>query len=53
MLFGTMGIGWSFYETYFPEDQITFAESESGIPITINGGVYGIVELIHGFGNRF
>lgn len=53
ILFGTMGVGWAFYEVFFPEDQATFAESDTDIPITPNGGVYGVVELIHGFGVRY
>ncbi|GAG82256.1 unnamed protein product, partial [marine sediment metagenome] len=47
------GIGWAFYEVFFPEDQVTFAESDADIPITANGGVYGVIEVIHGFGNRY
>ena len=53
MLFGTMGIGWAFYEVFVPEDQVTFAESETDISITVNGGVYGVIQPIHGFGNRY
>jgi len=52
MLFGTMGVGWAYYEVFVPEDQVTFAESESDVPITVNAGVYGVIELIHGFGVR-
>lgn len=53
ILFGTMGIGWAYYETYFPEDQITITEGENEVNLTANGGVFGIIEMIHGFGVRY
>ncbi len=52
MLFGTSGGRLAYYEVFVPEDQVTFAESESDVPITVNAGVYGVIELIHGFGVR-
>ncbi len=53
ILFGTMGIGWAFYEVYFPEEQITIAESESDVILAAAGGCYGLIEIIHGFGVRY
>ena len=53
ILFGTMGIGWAFYEVYFPGDQVTISESEESVNLSANGGVYGVIEAIHGFGVRY
>lgn len=49
----TYGIGMAFYECYFPEDEITIAESEDAITLSASGGCYGVIETINGFGNRY
>lgn len=49
----TYGIGMAFYECYFPADEITIAESEDAITLSANGGCYGVIETINGFGNRY
>jgi hypothetical protein len=53
ILFGTMGYGWAYYEVYSPEDQITFAESESDVILSVAGGCFGLIEMIYGFGVRY
>lgn len=49
----TYGIGMAFYECYFPPDEITVSESEDAITLSANGGCYGVIEQIYGFGNRY
>lgn len=50
---GGIPIGFAYYEVFFPPEEQSLAEAEDGIPITINGGCYGVIEKIHGFGNRY
>jgi hypothetical protein len=50
---GTYSVGMAYYECYFPPDQITLAEAEDGITLSANGGCYGVIETINGFGNRY
>lgn len=45
--------GWAYYETFFPMDEQSLAEAEDGITLSCRGGVYGMIERIHGFGNRY
>lgn len=49
----TNPIGSAYYEVYFPNEQQTIGEGEDQIPITLNGAVYGLIEDIHGFSNRY
>jgi hypothetical protein len=50
---GTYPIGMAYYECYFPPEEITIAEAEDGITLSANGGCYGVIETMHGFGNRY
>lgn len=50
---GSTPIGMAFYECYFPPEEISLSESEEGITLSANGGCYGVIETIHGFGNRY
>ena len=56
-LSGTSGgkskYGWAYYEVYFPPTEQTFAEAEDGVVMTLNGGCYGVIERIFGFGVRY
>ena len=45
--------GWAYYEVFFPMDESSIAEGEDGTILNCHGGVYGIIERIHGFGNRY
>jgi len=46
-------LGWAFYETHFPPNEQTFGEADEGNIINCNGGCFGVIERIHGFGNRY
>lgn len=46
-------IGLAYYECLFPLIDQGLAESPDAIPLTCKGGCYGVVETIHGFGNRY
>ena len=50
---GSTPIGMAFYEVYFPQEAQSLAESEEEIKLSARGGVYGVIEMIYGFGNRF
>jgi len=50
---GSNPIGLAYYETYYPEEGIKITESEEGIKLSAAGGVYGVIEDIYGFGNRY
>ena len=45
--------GYAYYETYFPLEEQSVAESEDGTVLTCRGAVYGVICPIHGFGNQF
>ena len=45
--------GWAYYEVFFPMDESTITEGEDGTTLNCRGGVYGIIERIHGMANRF
>ena len=45
--------GWAFYEVFFPEEEQSISESEDGVILSCAGGVYGVIERIHGFGSRY
>lgn len=49
----TLNHGMAYYEVFFPKDQQTIQEAEDGIILTCNGGVYGLIEKIYHFGNRY
>ena len=55
MLFegSSVGLGWAYYEVFFPEDEQTITESEDGVILSCSGGVYGVIERIHGLGSRY
>ena len=45
--------GWAYYEVYFPPEEITITESEESVDIAASGAVFGVIERIHGLGNRY
>lgn len=45
--------GWAYYEVFYPQEDQKVAEAEDGVPLNTNGGCYGVIERIHGFGNRY
>lgn len=45
--------GWACHEVYFPMDEQTVSEAEDGVTLSCNGGCYGVIERVHGFGNRY
>jgi len=45
--------GFALYECYAPPDQQQISEAEDGVTLVCNLGCYGIIERIHGFGNRY
>ncbi len=49
----TQNIGYAYYEVFFPESEQSFSEAEDSVSLSCNGGVYGVIEKIHGFGNRY
>lgn len=50
---GGYPFGAAFYEVYFPPEQISISEGDEGIVLSATGGVYGVIERIFGFGNRW
>ena len=50
---GDNPVGFAYYETYFPPESVNINESEDGIILAVQGGVYGVIEKIYGFGNRY
>lgn len=46
-------IGLAYYECNFPLIDQGLAESPDQILLTCKGGCYGVIEKIHGFGNRY
>ena len=50
---GAVAFGLAFYETYFPDDQQSLSEGEDAITLSCKGAVYGVIERIYGFGNRY
>ena len=49
----TYAEGRAYYETYFDLENQSFAEAEEGLVLNCAGLVYGVIEEIHGFGNRY
>jgi len=45
--------GWAYYEVFFPKEEQTQSEGEDAVTISCAGGCYGVIERIHGFGNRY
>lgn len=45
--------GWAYYECFFEEAQQQISESEDGVSLACNGGIFGLIERIHGFGVRY
>lgn len=45
--------GLAYYEVFFPEENQKITEAEDGVPLACAGGVYGVIERINGFGNRY
>ena len=45
--------GWAYYECYFPPDEQSYQEGEDGNVLSLNGGCYGLIKRIHGFGIRY
>jgi len=50
---GDNPLGYAFYEVYHPPDEGSLTESADGITLSTRGGVYGVIERIYGFGNRY
>ena len=50
---GDTDIGWAYYEVFYPLEAQSMAESEDGVTLSTSGGCYGVIEKIHGFGNRY
>jgi hypothetical protein len=46
-------IGRAYNEVFFQPDQITMAESEEGVIISVTGMIYGAIEPIYHFAYRF
>ncbi len=46
-------IGDAYYEVFFPPDEQSITEAEDGITLSCAGGVYGIIEDVHGLANRY
>lgn len=46
---GSSSIGMTYYEVYFPPEEITISESEDAITLSANGGCYGTISAITGF----
>lgn len=46
-------VGYAYYEVFFPESDQSFSEAEDSVNLSCNGGCYGKIEKIHGFGNRY
>jgi len=49
----TYSFGMAYYEVFFPKSDQSIAESEDGIILSCRGGVYGVIDKIYGFGNRY
>lgn len=45
--------GYAYYEVFYPEESQTISEAEDGVTLATAGGCYGIIEKIHGLGNRY
>lgn len=45
-------VGSAYYEVFFIPSETSLTEAEDGITLSCAGGVYGIIEDIHGLGNR-
>ncbi len=50
---GSSLIGMAYYECFFPRAEIQISEAEDGVKLSANGGCYGAIERIYGFGNRY
>jgi len=50
---GTYAEGFAYYEVFFPDDQQTIGESDTEVPLSCKGAVYGVIERIHAFGVRY
>jgi len=46
-------IGFAYYETYFPQDELKLAESDEGLALSAAGAVFGVIERISEFGVKF
>jgi len=49
----TYAEGRAYYEVYFDLEEQKIAEAEEGLVLNCAGLVYGVIEGIHGFGNRY
>ena len=49
----SQNIGYAFYEVFFPDVEQIMAESEESVNLSMNGGCYGVIEKIYGFGVRY
>jgi len=50
---GDNPLGYAYYECYFPPPESDITEGEEGITLAARAGVYGVIERIYGFGNRY
>jgi len=46
-------IGYAYYEVFFPKELQKITEGDDAITLSCEGGVYGIIERIYGFGMRY
>jgi len=50
---GDSPLGFAYYECYFPGPDSTITEANEGNTLAARAGVYGVIERIYGFGNRY
>jgi hypothetical protein len=50
---GAIPVGLAYYEVYFPPVEQSITEADEGNAVSCNGGIFGVIEDIHGFGNRY
>jgi hypothetical protein len=47
------GVGFGYYEVYHPPGEQSITESDDGLILSVKSIVFGVVERIYGFGNRY
>jgi hypothetical protein len=45
--------GFAYYEVFFPKENQKISEADDAVTLACAGGVYGVIEKISGFGNRY
>jgi hypothetical protein len=46
-------LGMAYYEVWFDLQGASVSEGDKGVVLQVKGGVYGVIESIYGFGNRY